>query len=112
MGSSSVEVLQEVLADTQSAVQPTVPYLDTLRWVFIVLALGGIGLAIWARLDDCRKWWWLLNKDSNWPKTGPDQIPFRMWICPVMALSRHCRSVPQSFLRSIQRRCEARTSSA
>jgi len=33
----------------------TLPYLDTLRWLFIALALGGIALAIWARVDDWNK---------------------------------------------------------
>ena len=40
---------------SQHAVLPRVPYLDTLRWVFIALALGGIAIAVWARLEDWRK---------------------------------------------------------
>ena len=55
VGAAGVEVAQEVLAEAQGAVLPLVPYLDTLRWVFIVLALGGIAVAVWARLDDWRK---------------------------------------------------------
>jgi hypothetical protein len=35
VGAAGVEVLQGVLAETQSAIQPPVPYLDTLRWVLI-----------------------------------------------------------------------------
>jgi hypothetical protein len=35
-------VAQEVLAETQSAMLPLVPYLDRLRWVFVAVALGGI----------------------------------------------------------------------
>jgi hypothetical protein len=31
-----------------------VPYLYTLRWVFIAIALAGIALTIYARLDDWR----------------------------------------------------------
>ena len=54
-GAAGVEVAQDVLAQTQSAILPLVPYLDTLRWVFIALALGGIAVAVWARLDDWRK---------------------------------------------------------
>ncbi|RBI69034.1 peptidase M15 [Roseovarius sp. TE539] len=54
-GAGGVEVAQEVLAEAQGAVLPLVPYLDTLRWVFIALALGGIGIAVWARVDDWRK---------------------------------------------------------
>jgi zinc D-Ala-D-Ala carboxypeptidase len=33
-------------------VLPLVPYLDTLRWMLIAVALGGIAVAIYARLDD------------------------------------------------------------
>jgi len=36
----------EVLAETQTAILPLVPYLDTLRWVFTAVALGGIGVTI------------------------------------------------------------------
>jgi hypothetical protein len=55
LGAAGVEVAQDVLAETQSAILPLMPYLDTLRWVFIALALAGIGVAVWARVDDWRK---------------------------------------------------------
>jgi hypothetical protein len=38
-----------VLAETQTALLPLIPYLDTLRWVFIAVALGGIAVTIYAR---------------------------------------------------------------
>ena len=47
-----IEIAQDTLSDAQSAIQPLIPYLDTLRWAFIALALAGIGLTVWARLDD------------------------------------------------------------
>jgi hypothetical protein len=52
LGAAGVEVAQDVLAETQSAILPLVPYLDTLRWVFIAVALIGITVAIHARIDD------------------------------------------------------------
>jgi hypothetical protein len=55
VGAAGVEVAQEVLAETQSAVLPLVPYLNTLRWLFIAVALGGIAVAIYARLDDWKR---------------------------------------------------------
>jgi zinc D-Ala-D-Ala carboxypeptidase len=55
MGAASVEVAQEVLAEAQGAVLPLVPYLDSLRWLFIAFALAGIAATIYARLDDWRK---------------------------------------------------------
>jgi hypothetical protein len=46
LGAVGVEVAQSVLAETQSAILPLEPYLDTLRWVFIAVALGGIAVTI------------------------------------------------------------------
>src|SRR5690606_569683 len=55
VGAAGVEVLQDVLAETQSTIQPLVPYLDTLRWVLIAIALIGIAIIIHARLDDWKR---------------------------------------------------------
>ena len=55
LGAAGVEVAQQVLAETQNAILPLVPYLDRLRWVFIALALGGIAVTIYARLDDWKR---------------------------------------------------------
>ncbi len=55
IGAAGVEVAQDVLIDTQTAIQPLIPYLDTLRWMFIAMALIGIGITIYARWDDWRK---------------------------------------------------------
>ena len=55
LGVAGVEVAQSILAETQTAILPLVPYLDTLRWMFIAVALGGIAVTIYARLDDWRR---------------------------------------------------------
>jgi hypothetical protein len=55
VGAAGVEVAQEVMSEAQGAILPLVPYLDTLRWLLIALALGGIAVAIWARVDDWRR---------------------------------------------------------
>ena len=55
VGAAGVEVAQQVLAETQGAILPLVPYLDTLRRPFIATALAGIAIAISARLDDWRQ---------------------------------------------------------
>jgi hypothetical protein len=55
VGAAGVEVAQDVLAETQAAIAPLVPWLDTLRWVFIAVALLGIGVAVYARWDDWRR---------------------------------------------------------
>jgi hypothetical protein len=55
VAAAGVDVAQQVLAETQSAILPLVPYLDTLRWLFIAVALSGIAVAIYARLDDWKR---------------------------------------------------------
>lgn len=49
---AGVEVLQDAAAETQAALQPLIPYLDTLRWLLIAAALAGIAVALYARWDD------------------------------------------------------------
>lgn len=55
VGAAGVELAQEAIAEAQGAIEPLLPHLDTLRWLFIALALGGIALAVWARVDDWKK---------------------------------------------------------
>lgn len=55
LGAAGVEVAQTVLAETESAILPLVPYLDTLRWAFIAVALAGVAVTIYARLDDWKR---------------------------------------------------------
>ncbi|MBW0159605.1 YcbK family protein [Sedimentimonas flavescens] len=55
LGAAGVDLAQQVLSETQSAILPLVPYLDTLRWLFTAVALAGIAVAIYARIDDWRR---------------------------------------------------------
>jgi zinc D-Ala-D-Ala carboxypeptidase len=55
LGAAGVEVAQNILTETQSAILPLVPYLDTLRWLFLAVALIGIAVAIYARIDDWKR---------------------------------------------------------
>ncbi|MBW7057552.1 DUF882 domain-containing protein [Paracoccus bogoriensis] len=55
IGAASIEIAEDILIETQGALAPLVPYLDTMRWAFIALALAGIGLTIYARLDDWKR---------------------------------------------------------
>lgn len=54
---AGVEVAQNVLAVTQSAILPLAPYLDTLRWVIHVITLAGVAITIYAHLDDWKREW-------------------------------------------------------
>ena len=42
----------EIIQDAQDQVAPLVGYADTLKWVFLALAIAGIALTVYARLDD------------------------------------------------------------
>ncbi|CAM3104034.1 Peptidase M15 [Paracoccus aminovorans] len=55
IGAAGVEVVQSALAEAQGAILPLLPYLDGLRWIFVVLALAGIAVTIYARLDDWKR---------------------------------------------------------
>lgn len=55
LGAAGVEVAREVLAEAQGAILPLVPYLDTLRWLLIAVALIGIAVTIHARIDDWKR---------------------------------------------------------
>ena len=55
IGAAGVEVAQEVLAETQGAILPLVPYLDALRWAFVATAFAGTAIAVYARLDDWQR---------------------------------------------------------
>jgi zinc D-Ala-D-Ala carboxypeptidase len=52
---TGIEAASVALADAQGALSGLVPYLDGLRWLFIAVALAGIALTVYARLDDWRK---------------------------------------------------------
>ena len=82
VGAAGVEVAQQVLTETQGAVLPLVPYLDTLRWLFITVALGGIAVANYARLDDWkrgRRSWPAFSRGS--PQGGLEAPPCERWSC-------------------------------
>ena len=55
IGAAGIEAVQQAVTDTQSALQPLIPYLDTMRWLFIAVALMGVSVTIYARWDDWRK---------------------------------------------------------
>ncbi len=55
LGAAGAEVARSVLAETQTTILPLVPYLDTLRRVFIAVALGGITVTLCARLGDWKQ---------------------------------------------------------
>lgn len=50
--SVGLSVATEIVTEVQSQVEPLVGYADVLKILFLVVALAGIGLTIWARISD------------------------------------------------------------
>lgn len=53
--SGTAVVASEVVSEVKDQVEPLVPYADTLKLVFLLAAVAGIALTVWARIDDRRK---------------------------------------------------------
>ncbi len=54
-GLSGASSVAAVLSETAQQIEPLAAYADTLKWVFLALALAGICLVAYARWDDSRK---------------------------------------------------------
>lgn len=52
---STAVVVSQVLQETQNQLQPLIPYADVLKWVFLAVAVAGLGLTMWAKIDERRK---------------------------------------------------------
>lgn len=54
-GGILASTLTEVLTDTQERLIPLLPIIEPLKWVFVGMALMGIAVMVYARIDDRRK---------------------------------------------------------
>jgi|TARA_R110000850_G_scaffold39236_1_gene102001 hypothetical protein len=55
MVGGQVAVGAQVLNEVAQNIQPLVAYSEAIKWVFIGVTLIGIGMMVWARIDDRRK---------------------------------------------------------
>ncbi|MDD3288789.1 MAG: structural protein P5, partial [Alphaproteobacteria bacterium] len=55
VGLGALEAAKEALDPARDALQTLVPYLDVAKWLLLAITLIGIGVMIWARIDDNRK---------------------------------------------------------
>lgn len=51
----ALESIRDGLDPAKDTLQTLVPYLDIAKWLLLVITLLGIGVMIWARVDDYRK---------------------------------------------------------
>lgn len=55
LGAGAIEAVQETLEPATSALLAIAPYLEVAKWALLVVTLIGIGVMLWARIDDHRK---------------------------------------------------------
>jgi hypothetical protein len=55
VASGVTDGVTKTLVEAQGQLEPLIPYADSLKWVFIALALAGILWGVWARIDDRNK---------------------------------------------------------
>ena len=55
VGLGALQAVQDGLAPARDSLQMLVPYLDIAKWLLLAITLIGIGVIIWARIDDNRK---------------------------------------------------------
>lgn len=55
VGAGGVEAIQQSLPEAQSQLSNLAPYLDIAKWLLLVVALLGVGLTVFARVDDRRR---------------------------------------------------------
>ncbi len=54
-GVGVVEIVQQTIDPARDALVGLVPYLEIAKWLLLIVTLIGIGVMLWARIDDHRK---------------------------------------------------------
>src|SRR5690606_36857186 len=55
LGAAAIEAVQETIGSAQDALVGIAPYLDAAKWALLLATLVGIGVMLWARIDDRRR---------------------------------------------------------
>ena len=55
LGAAAIEAVQETLGPAQDVLVGIAPYLNAAKWVLLLVTLIGIGVMLWARIDDRTK---------------------------------------------------------
>lgn len=55
VGLGALESVKDSLDPAKDTLQTLAPYLDIAKWLLLVITLVGIGIMVWARIDDYRK---------------------------------------------------------
>ncbi len=55
VGLGAIEAVNSAITPARDSLQMLVPYLDIAKWLLLAVTLIGVGVMIWARIDDHRK---------------------------------------------------------
>ncbi|AGH98930.1 structural protein P5 [Micavibrio aeruginosavorus] len=55
LGAGGIEAIQDSLEPATTTLMAIAPYLEAAKWLLLVVTLIGIGVMLWARIDDRRK---------------------------------------------------------
>lgn len=55
VGIGVLEAVRESIDPAREALLGIVPYVDAVKWLLLALTLVGVGIMVWARIDDRRK---------------------------------------------------------
>lgn len=55
LGAGTIEAVQDSLEPATTTLMAIAPYLEVAKWLLLAVTLIGIGVMIWARIDDHRK---------------------------------------------------------
>jgi len=55
IGAATVEALRETMGPMQETLFKIAPFLDAAKWALLTLTITGLGVMLWARIDDRRK---------------------------------------------------------
>lgn len=55
LGAAAIEAVQKTIGPAQDALVGIAPYLDAAKWALLLVTLVGIGVMLWARIDDRRR---------------------------------------------------------
>lgn len=54
-GAGLLDAVQQTLDPAKTALLGVAPYVDSVKWLLLAITLIGIGVMVWARIDDHRK---------------------------------------------------------
>lgn len=55
VAATGTELAQQALAETNEVLAPLLPWISNARWLFMTLAMAGVALVVWTRIQDWQR---------------------------------------------------------